>query len=692
MLPLPTSSSSMSRRSHKPWSITDLTVDVPSKPPPSSRPSTTPHNPNAPRNSNTHRATNTNAPRTSRSALPPEAHFSATSPPRWKSPEFYLYYLLALFILPLMIILPIRVSLATHPSFMSYAPRLSWGWIHRLLGWVPGAVGERISSGQTFIPLYVDNSDAQYRGFRNNLWVLTIFVGSWISLKHGIIYATSQTRGTVDPIQRNLILAIISLFVLHGSSAIKVILLCAASCGLALVKWERWWMRPMVVWTFNALVLWTNDRWDGYKYGDLGGEAWAFLDEWRGAYPRWDVSFNITTLRLIAFGMDYHWALASSSPTTSPSSQDPAPPSGRPHTKKPSLPLQSYTLPTALAYALYTPLYIAGPIMGFDDWVVQVALPGSGSGRREEASYLLATRILSEDSTSEQDRPSSSIPNQKAKRQPLLSYTLRFLTTLLVMELVLHFMHVVAIKDARAWGGGGVDVRGNKKEYKTALIGGYTVAELGMVAFWNLIVVWLKLLLPWRFFRLWALLDGVDPPENMVRCMANNYSTMGFWRSWHRSYNIWILRYIYIPLSGSRHAFLNGLVVFTFVALWHDLTFKLLMWGWMAALIVGPEMLVRGWVYGKSERAARLRSKSYFRHLCALAGALNILLLMLANLVGFVLGVDGVVVLWGHVWGGGGGWEGLKFLATTIGVLFVGVQLMFEYREAEARAGIFRGC
>lgn len=176
-----------------------------------------------------------------------------------------------------MIILPIRVSLATHPSFMSYAPRLSWGWIHRLLGWVPGAVGERISSGQTFIPLYVDNSDAQYRGFRNNLWVLTIFVGSWISLKHGIIYATSQTRGTVDPIQRNLILAIISLFVLHGSSAIKVILLCAASCGLALVKWERWWMRPMVVWTFNALVLWTNDRWDGYKYGDLGGEAWAFL-------------------------------------------------------------------------------------------------------------------------------------------------------------------------------------------------------------------------------------------------------------------------------------------------------------------------------------------------------------------------------------------------------------------------------
>lgn len=52
----------------------------------------------------------------------------------------------------------------------------------------------------------------------------------------------------------------------------------------------------------------------------------------------------------------------------------------------------------------------------------------------------------------------------------------------------------------------------------------------------------LQLLIPWRFFRLWALLDGMDPPENMVRCMANNYSCSGFWRSWHRSYNLWIVR------------------------------------------------------------------------------------------------------------------------------------------------------
>lgn len=47
----------------------------------------------------------------------------------------------------------------------------------------------------------------------------------------------------------------------------------------------------------------------------------------------------------------------------------------------------------------------------------------------------------------------------------------------------------------------------------------------------------------------------MDPPENMVRCMVNNYSTMGFWRSWHRSYNLWTVRYVGIPgILLSRHS------------------------------------------------------------------------------------------------------------------------------------------
>ncbi|KAG9075989.1 glycerol transporter [Ceratobasidium sp. UAMH 11750] len=219
------------------------------------------------------------------------------------------------------------------------------------------------------------------------------------------------------------------------------------------------------------------------------------------------------------------------------------------------------------------------------------------------------------------------------------------------------------MKDARAWQG-------------------LRPLQLSLVGFWNLVVVWMKLLVPWRFFRLWALADGMDPPENMVRCMANNYSAFGFWRSWHRSYNLWVIRYIYIPLGGSAHVLRNMLAVFTFVALWHDLSFKLLAWGWLVSLFVVPEVLARS-LFSPSKFGNRI----WYRHLCALGGVGNILLMMGANLVGFVIGVDGMRYFMSEITGS---WQGLQFLLAASACLFIAVQVMFEYREEEARRGVHR--
>ena len=33
----------------------------------------------------------------------------------------------------------------------------------------------------------------------------------------------------------------------------------------------------------------------------------------------------------------------------------------------------------------------------------------------------------------------------------------------------------------------------------------------------------LQFLVIWRFFRFWALADGMQVPENMLRCICNNY-------------------------------------------------------------------------------------------------------------------------------------------------------------------------
>ena len=238
------------------------------------------------------------------------------------------------------------------------------------------------------------------------------------------------------------------------------------------------------------------------------------------------------------------------------------------------------------------------------------------------------------------------------------------------MEFLLHYIYTVAIsKSSPDWSQ-------------------YTPFQLAMLGYFNLHIIWLKLLIPWRFFRLWALVDGIDPPENMVRCMSDNYSALAFWRSWHRSYNRWIVRYIYIPLGGGvakggsrARAIANFLAVFTFVALWHDINLRLLMWGWLITLFVLPEIFANLAFPAKKWKD---RPDAY-RILCGIGAVGNILMMMAANLVGFAVGLDG---LKGLVEGIVGTWDGIVFLMTACGALFVGSQVMFEVREGEKRKGI----
>ena len=64
-------------------------------------------------------------------------------------------------------------------------------------------------------------------------------------------------------------------------------------------------------------------------------------------------------------------------------------------------------------------------------------------------------------------------------------------------------------------------------------------------------------------------------------------------------------------------------------------------------------------------------------------------MMMVANLVGFALGLDG---LKGLVAGIAGSYSGVAFVVAACGALFVGTQVMFEVREGELRAGIRLKC
>ncbi|KAM6504106.1 MBOAT, membrane-bound O-acyltransferase family domain containing protein [Amanita muscaria] len=526
------------------------------------------------------------------------------SPSRWSTAEFRFYYLVFMFAIPLMVWLPIPLSMPSHSNYQSFRDRLTPGWMF----------------GRP-----IDNSDAQYSLFRNNIPLLTLAAIAQLSAK--FLWTRLTPKPSTDLIPFNIIFSIFAIIGLHGANIIKIGVILGLNYAIAKQFCRSGTaskLGPILTWTFNAAALFGSEIYQGCPFSSLSKHL-AFLDSFQGVYPGWHVTFNITMLRLISFNMDYYW---SRDPHEESKGNNERLSTEKERQSVPH-PAETYSFGNYLAYVLYTPLYIGGPIMTFNDFMWQQRRPLTITG------------------------------------SAIRSYALRFAICLLTMESILHFMYVVAIKDTRAWLG-------------------YTPGEISMVGFWNLIIVWLKLLIPWRFFRLWALLDGVDPPENMVRCMGNNYSTLGFWRSWHRSYNLWVIRYIYIPLGGKRNSFVNIVIVFSFVALWHDLTFRLLAWGWLIALFIVPEVVAQLLL-----PASKYEKQWWYRHICAVGGVVNVLMMMSANLVGFVIGLEGVryfvhELLFTI--------RGVQCFAVIVFCLFVGVQVMFEYREEELRNGICRRC
>ena len=117
--------------------------------------------------------------------------------------------------------------------------------------------------------------------------------------------------------------------------------------------------------------------------------------------------------------------------------------------------LDTYSYLNYVAYALYPPLYIAGPIMTFNDFMWQVRVTRASSWDL----YLLRRVQLK--------RPLG------VKWRSTFNYLVRFVVCIMTLEFILHCMYVVAIKDTKAWQG-------------------TNAAELSMIGFWNLIIVWLK--------------------------------------------------------------------------------------------------------------------------------------------------------------------------------------------------------
>jgi alginate O-acetyltransferase complex protein AlgI len=79
-----------------------------------------------------------------------------------------------------------------------------------------------------------------------------------------------------------------------------------------------------------------------------------------------------------------------------------------------------------------------------------------------------------------------------------------------------------------------------------------------------------------------ARLLGITLPENFNwPYLARNLQD--FWQRWHMSLTSWIRDYVYIPIGGNRHGparrFLNAMIAFALVGMWHGPAWHFIIWG-----------------------------------------------------------------------------------------------------------------
>lgn len=335
--------------------IVGLTVDV-----------AAPLSTSKPRHTRNGSAATTTSPTPSPPSSPPA--------PRWSTPEFYLYYLVFLIALPLMIWVPIRLSQPSNPNYVRFATHLRQGWLFGRLR---------------------DDSDFQYRSFRDYvpalLGIMALYLGvgkvvgalpEMSRIGRGGYRSLSQPAATQSGRRNRLpfLCGFTTLFVvaLHGSNSIKLLGILLANYALARLLAGRRYLAPACLWAFNVSILAAVHWNDGFLWRRVAGEAYGWLDEapYVGLLPRWQINFNITMLRLVSYGLDRHWAaLAPPSAATTPPVEQPGQTDNRARSSQPRQRGEYDSLPLYLAYILYPPLFIAGPIMSFNDFASQLSRP-----------------------------------------------------------------------------------------------------------------------------------------------------------------------------------------------------------------------------------------------------------------------------------------------------------------------------
>lgn len=150
----------------------------------------------------------------------------------------------------------------------------------------------------------------QYSTIRNNLPMLAALIVLHFGLQKFMRLIN------ISWAQFNLVFSFVFLFVLYGINTFKIL-------GLILINYyisknTKGRTAIIVSWVYGVSLLFLNELFEGYPFRKVFPPL-AFLDQYGGMMPRWDVNFNFSMIRMISFNMDYFEA---TSETSAPSDKD----------------------------------------------------------------------------------------------------------------------------------------------------------------------------------------------------------------------------------------------------------------------------------------------------------------------------------------------------------------------------------
>ncbi|CAC9483450.1 glycerol_uptake_protein_-_putative [Leishmania infantum] len=374
------------------------------------------------------------------------------------------------------------------------------------------------------------------------------------------------------------VVGVVFVIFVHGPHFFLPLLIIIANYVIfsRLQRWCPYWLFMVIMWAAHVTLLYLIEINDGFEqtywlqYFVPTSEkvAWAVLAEvriplWKQRM-RWCVAFRMSTLRLIAFNYDLWEATHAAARARDRArakhdtgcvecaqlrEQNAASAAALPaealrcykyrteYARDPA----DYNFLNYAAYVLFPPLYLAGPMSSFNAFVSHMRVPSTSMPLRKMVRYAFG--IL---------------------RIYITEYTL------------LHFVHIPCLGS-----------------YAFVILR-MTLLEQAHFLFYMLAYLWLKFSFIWKSSRLFAMFSGIEVPEDMRRCFGNTLTVRGFWRDWHASFNLWIVRYMYIPMGGRSRVALSVLPIFLFIAVWHDPALHLVKWAVCIAAMFVAEVAVSG--------------------------------------------------------------------------------------------------